>query len=186
MNDTGSDKKVLCIEVVCNIFEQVLPQPACEMSLPLESKWPDLYSAPSISARVSIARPPLPPFEDSDVLVLSSRSTLPDSQTIGNTLLYLDLRLSLPVTPTCKLNWAFAGLRYTLPLSEQVERSGGGAVVARYRWEHIIDSHGSGEPPDEGTLLRRIEGDGSEVEVEVGVGLDPETGIIGPYEEIWK
>lgn len=154
------------------------------MSSPPEPKqWPDLYGVPSISTRVSIARPPLPPFEDSDVLVLSSRSTLPGSQSIGNTLLYLDLRLSLPVAATCKLNWAFAGLRHTLPLPEQ---SDGSAVIARYRWEHIIDSHGNREPPDEGTLIRRIKEDGSEVEIEVGLGLDPRTGKLGPYEEIWK
>ncbi|KAL4081034.1 hypothetical protein J3A83DRAFT_4083772 [Scleroderma citrinum] len=152
---------------------------------PRADPWPELYSVPSVSTHVSIARPPSQPFEDSDVLVLSSRSTLPDSQTVRNNLLYLDLRLSLPVGPTtCKINWAFAGIRYTVPLEEQSED--GELALARYRWEHIIDSHGNGEPPDEGTLVRRIKEDGSEVAIEIGVGLDPETGKAGPYEEFWK
>ncbi|KAL4073198.1 hypothetical protein V8B97DRAFT_1916599 [Scleroderma yunnanense] len=144
-------------------------------SPPRADPWPELYSVPSVSTRVSIARPPSQPFEDSDVLVLLSRSTLPDSQTAGNTLLYLDLRLSLPVGPTtCKINWAFVGIRYTVPLEDQSKD--GELAIARYRWEHIVDSHGNGEPPDEGTLVRRIKEDGSEVETEIGVGLDPEMG----------
>ncbi|KAI6037995.1 hypothetical protein EDC04DRAFT_2531233, partial [Pisolithus marmoratus] len=133
---------------------------------------------PSISRRISIARPPFPPFEDSDVLVLSSRSTLRHSSAVGNVLLYLDLRLSLA---TSNVNWAFAGLRYTIPLLESDS-----SAIARYRWEHIIDSHGSGEPPDEGTVVKRIKEDGSEEEVEIGVGRDPDTGNIGLYEEIWE
>lgn len=41
-------------------------------------------------------------------------------------------------------------------------------------------------PPDEGTIVKRIKEDGSEEEVEIGLGLDPDTGKIGLYEEIWK
>ncbi|KAG6333863.1 hypothetical protein ID866_5226 [Astraeus odoratus] len=146
--------------------------------------WPELYGTPSVSTRISIARPPSLPYEDSDVLVLSSRSTLPDSTMAGNVLLYLDLRLSLPVTSTSKVNWAFAGRRYTI---SGEGRGGGGdlATTLRYRWEHIIDSHGSGGPPDEGAVVKRLEG-GKEVEVEIGVGLNPNTGKIEAYEEVWK
>lgn len=142
---------------------------------------PELYGVPSISRRISIARPPSAPFEDSDVLVLSSRSTLPDSTTVGSVLLYLDLRLSLTITLRSSINQASAGLRYTIPLPESDS-----SAIARYRWEHIIDSHGSDEPPDEGTIVKRIKEDGSEEEVEIGEGLDPDTGKIGLYEEIWK
>lgn len=34
--------------------------------------------------------------------------------------------------------------------------------------------------------MKRIKEDGSEEEVEIGLGLDPDTGKIGLYEEIWK
>ncbi|KAF8841855.1 hypothetical protein BDN67DRAFT_479436 [Paxillus ammoniavirescens] len=144
------------------------------------SSWPLLYGNPAIQTRVSIARPPSPPFEDSDVLVLSSRSTSPDSSSVGSAVLYLDLRIFLPVMKTTGINWAFAGLRQTTPLVKEQE----GAV--RCRWEHTIDSHGSGEPPDEGVMTTRIDEDGGEVEVETGVGLNAETGKMGPYEEVWK
>ncbi|KIJ60924.1 hypothetical protein HYDPIDRAFT_116612 [Hydnomerulius pinastri MD-312] len=144
------------------------------------SSWPALFGAPTVQTRLSIARPPSPPTEDSDVLVLSSRSTLHDSSTVGSSVLYLDLRLFLPVTKSASINWAFAGLRETIPLLEEQ------AEAVRYRWEHTIDSHGSGEPPDEGTMVKRIEENGEEVEVETGVGLNPETGKMGPYEEVWK
>lgn len=146
-------------------------------SLPTSSV---LHGAPTIQTRVSIARPPSPPKEDSDVLVLSSRSTLPDSSSIGSAVLYLDLRLLLPVTKTSSISWAFAGLRYTVPLLEEQPEA------VRYRWEHTIDSHGRGEPPDEGTMVKRTEEDGEEVEVETGEGLNPDTGKMGPYEEVWR
>ncbi|KIK25248.1 hypothetical protein PISMIDRAFT_677516 [Pisolithus microcarpus 441] len=34
------------------------------------------------------------------------------------------------------------------------------SALARYRWEHV-DFHGSGEPSDEGTVVKRINGDGA-------------------------
>lgn len=46
------------------------------------------------------------------------------------------------------------------------------SALARYRWEHI-DFHGSGEPSDEGTVVKRIKGDGREEEIEIGAGLIP-------------
>lgn len=116
-------------------------------------------------------------MEDSDVLVLSSRSTLPDPSIVGAEVLYLDLRLSLPTTKPVRINWAFAGLRETIPLDEEEENA------VRYHWEHTIDSHGGDEPPDKGTMVK---GKGESIEVESGVGRDPETGKMGPYEEVWK
>ncbi|KAH7882212.1 hypothetical protein F5I97DRAFT_1817656 [Phlebopus sp. FC_14] len=148
------------------------------MSFPSASA--ELHGSPSVGKRLSIARPPSSPYEDCDVLVLSSRSTLPDPTSVGNILLYLDLRVTLPVSPASSIDWAFSGLRYTLAPPESQQ----GAV--RYRWEHSIDSHGTGEPLDEGTMVKRTGDDGQEVEVETGVGLNPETGEMGPYEEVWK
>lgn len=143
--------------------------------------WPALYGAPVIQRRVSIARPPAPPMEDSDVLVFNSRSTLPDSSVVGAKVLCLDLRLSLPTTEPVRVNWAFAGLRETISLDEELEEN-----AVRYHWKHAIDSHGSDEPPDEGTIFKRKDKTGESLEVESGVGLDPETGKMGPYEEVWK
>lgn len=143
--------------------------------------WPALYGAPMIQRRVSIARPPAPPMEDSDVLVFNSRSTLPDSSVVGAKVLCLDLRLSLPTTEPVRVNWAFAGLRETISLDEELEEN-----AVRYHWKHAIDSHGSDEPPDEGTIFKRKDKTGESLEVESGVGLDPETGKMGPYEEVWK
>lgn len=145
-----------------------------------QPSWPALYGTPVIQKRASIARPPAPPTEDSNVLVLNSRSTSPDSCVVGAEVLYLDLRLSLSTTEPVRINWAFAGLRETIPLNEEEESA------VRYHWRHTIDSHGSDEPPDEGTMVQRKDKDGESIEVETGVGLDPETGKMGPYEEVWK
>ncbi|KAL4073200.1 hypothetical protein V8B97DRAFT_1952923 [Scleroderma yunnanense] len=116
--------------------------------------WLDLYSAPCISAYVSIARLPF------------------DIARLANILLYWDFRLSMHATPTtCKIDWTYGIL--------EEQGDGGELAIARYRWGHVINSHGSGEPPDEDNLIRRIKEDGSKIEE---VGLDPETGKIGPYE----
>ena len=126
-----------------------------------------LYGEPFISTRESIAWLPSAPFEDSDVLVLSSRST---SGGVGATLFYLDLRLSLPLSRASKVTWGFAGLRHKLSTSP-----------LRFRWDHSsIDSRDDG-PVDEGEMIQR---DG--VEIEIGIGLNPATGQKEPYEEIWR
>lgn len=127
-----------------------------------------LYGEPFISIRESIAWIPSDPFEDSHVLVLSSRSTSPGE--VGATLFYLDLRLSLPLGRASKVNWGFAGLRRTLSTSP-----------VRFRWAHSsIDSRDDGQI-DEGEMTQR---DG--VEVETGIGLNPATGQREAYEEIWR
>jgi len=127
-----------------------------------------LYGAPSITIRKSIARNGGPPFEDSDVLVLSSRST-GDPSSKDSTQLYLDLRLSKPLVPESTITWGFAGIRATLS-----------STPLRFRWNHYIDSHGRDGPPDEGTMTSC---DGEEVEI--GIGINPETGEEGQYEERW-
>lgn len=128
-----------------------------------------MYGEPFISIRESIAWIPLtPPFEDSDVLVLSSRSTSPGG--VGATLFYLDLRLSLPLSGSSTINWGFAGLRHTLSTSP-----------VRHRWDHgSIDSRNDGLA-DEGEVIQR---DG--IEIETGIGYNPATGQKEAYEEIWR
>ncbi|KAH0834066.1 hypothetical protein J3R83DRAFT_11350 [Lanmaoa asiatica] len=145
-----------------------------------QQSWPALYGTPVIQKRVSIARPPAPPTEDSNVLVLNSRPTLPDSSIVGAKVLYLDLRVSLPTTEPVRINLAFAGLRETIPLGGEEENA------VRYHWKHTIDSHGSDEPPDEGTMVKCEDKNGESIEIETGAGIDPETGKMGPYEEVWK
>ncbi|KAG2757301.1 hypothetical protein P692DRAFT_20842999 [Suillus brevipes Sb2] len=116
----------------------------------------------------SISRNGGEPFEDSDVLVLSSRSTS-DSHSKDSTQLYLDLRLSKPLQPESTIMWGFAGIRVTLS-----------STPLCFRWNHYIDSQGRNGPPDEGTMTSC---DGEEVET--GIGVNPETGEQETYEERW-
>ena len=150
-------------------------------------------STPSISHRSSIAWQSLdrslaerpPSSEDSAVLVLSSRSYLPsnttspasllqDDKDAGNdslpVLMYIDLRLSLPLSPTSVVSWAFAGLRHTLH-----------ADLPTYRWDHHIDSRGSGDVDDMGVTMML-----DSKEVEVGQGLNPDSGLVERYFETWR
>ncbi|KAG1854554.1 hypothetical protein F4604DRAFT_1801656 [Suillus subluteus] len=134
----------------------------------LEQPEPLLYGTPSITIRKSISRNGGQPFEDSDVLVLSSRSTS-DTHSKDSTQLYLDLRLSKPLLPDSTIMWGFAGIRVTLS-----------STPLRFRWNHYIDSQGRDGPPDEGTMTSC---DGEEVET--GIGINPETGKQEQYEERW-
>ncbi|KDQ05817.1 hypothetical protein BOTBODRAFT_39944 [Botryobasidium botryosum FD-172 SS1] len=136
---------------------------------------------PSISSRVSIAWPPASAYEDSSVLVLSS----PPSTSPPSTLLYVDVRLSLPLSRSSKILWAFAGLRHTL----QTESG------KKHRWDHVVDSRraaglAGADTLDEGVTVRRMEVDADggevEVEVEVGEGWNPDTATVQRYEEIWS
>ncbi|KAG9310976.1 hypothetical protein JVU11DRAFT_8854 [Chiua virens] len=146
-----------------------------------QPNWPALHGVPVIQRRVSIARPPAPPIEDSDIIVLNSRSTLPDASAVEAKVLYLDLRLSIPDADLggLKINWAFAGLRETIPLEGEEENA------VQYHWGHAIDSHGRNELPDKGTMVKCKDDGGENIEIETGVGVDPDTGKSGPYEEVW-
>ena len=129
-----------------------------------------LYGNPSITTRKSIAWNGGQPFEDSDVLVLSSRST-DNPSSVDSTQLYLDLRLSKPLVPESTITWGFAGIRTTIS-----------STPLRFRWSHYIDSRGRDSgPPDEGTMTS-CNGE----EVESGVGLNPTTGRHEQYEERWE
>lgn len=129
---------------------------------------PLLHGTPSITIRKSISTNGGQPFEDSDVLVLSSRSTS-DTHCEDSKQLYVDLRLSKPLLPDSTITWGFAGIRVTLS-----------STPLRFRWNHHIDSQGRDGPPDEGTMTSC---DGEEVET--GIGVNPETGELEQYEERW-
>ncbi|KAH7927214.1 hypothetical protein BV22DRAFT_1127582 [Leucogyrophana mollusca] len=131
-----------------------------------------LTGSPSILTRTSVAWPPDPPYEDSSVLVLSSRPT----DATYPSLLYLDLRLSLPLSQKSTINLAFAGLKRTLQLDPHL----------RYRWDRAIDSTDS-DGVDEGDWEYLTDPDtGEEIEVETGVGTHPRTGEISEYQEVWS
>lgn len=137
------------------------------------------HTRPSISTRVNIAWPPAPPSEDSSVLVLSSRPYVSKLDPHVPCVLYLDLRLGLPLSETSELKWAFAGLRHTL----QSEPN------PKFRWDHFIDSRwglpGS-DIIDEGeTILSKHPVTGDEIELETGLGWNPDSGKVERYEEMW-
>jgi len=150
-------------------------------------------SLPSLSHRSSISWQSLddpivecpPGNEDTAVLVLSSRSYLPlrhqnpsslDNEEKGvinellPVLMYVDLRLSVPLSHTSNVSWAFAGLRHTLRLNSP-----------RYRWDHFIDSRSSGCVDDIGETVMF-----DNKEVEVGEGFNPASGVIERYFETWR
>lgn len=134
---------------------------------------------PSVSTRVNISWPPEPPAEDSSVLVLSSRS-FKDLYYDGQpSLLYLDLRLSLPWDINSTINWAFSGIRHTLQSDPH----------PKYRWEHFIDSRrgleGS-DTVDEGeTITSKDLVTGKATEIEAGFGWNNVTRQVARYEEVW-
>jgi Protein HRI1 len=136
---------------------------------------------PSASARVSISWPPAPPIEDSSVLVLSScpYKYTPDPNAL-HFLLYLDLRLSLPLSPSSQITWGFGGIRHTLQVNPH----------SKFRWDHIVDSRKGKEgcdTVDEGeTIVSRDAITGEDVEVETGIGWNPDAGRVQRYKEVWR
>lgn len=136
---------------------------------------------PSTSTRVSLSWPPAPPAEDLSVLVLSSRPYKSTSDL--NALpfvLYLDLRLSLPLSLSSQITWAFAGIRHTLQVDPH----------PRFRWDHFIDSRKGNEGSDvvdEGEMIASLDATtGQDIETETGVGWNPEAGRVQRYEEVWS
>lgn len=130
----------------------------------------------SLSTRTSIAWPPdIPPSENTDTLVLS----FPSSR-------FIDLR---PLKHLQSLDWGMAGHQTTtqtpsgtksFPSLPSVERSN---VAARFI--HTVDSRVPEDPSsvhDEGIFRRLDNGD----DLEIGNMLNPETGKIMLYEEIWR
>ena len=124
------------------VFEILRPSPPKYL-------WATLCGTPVIQGGVSIAKPSAPPTEDSDMLVLNSRSNLPDSSVVGAEVLFLHLRLSLSTAGSVSLKWAFSGLRATVPLDEVEENP------VQYHWKYVFEPHGHNEPPDEETMAQR-------------------------------
>lgn len=124
---------------------------------------------PLISLRVSLRFLPAPPTEPTDTLVLNAG---------GLKSLYTDFRPLRGTPGSC--DWALSGAKEDL---------GGG----RARWTRIIDSRRAPRAPgdkgpnapveaDEGMCERLENGD----ELERGEMLNPETGRIESYEEVWR
>ncbi|GAA5850206.1 hypothetical protein JCM9279_003565 [Rhodotorula babjevae] len=143
---------------------------------------------PLASTRISICWPPEPHGEPEDVLVISGREGL-----------YLDLRIdkvACSTSPTPRkassgadprIGWATAGHKAFLPLEPGEEHP-------RARFTALLDSRlspsaSSSSPtaaaavlPDEGSFAPLHNGD----VLETGSMMRPETGLVAPYEEVWR
>jgi hypothetical protein len=136
---------------------------------------------PPVSTRVSISWPPAPPTEDSSVLVLSSCPYVITSDSSALPfLLYLDLRLSLPVSPLSTITWGFAGIRHTLRKDPH----------PKFRWDHFIDSRrgleGDDTVDEAETIISRDAASGIDYEIETGIGWNQVSGLAQRYEEVWR
>ncbi|GAA5897612.1 hypothetical protein JCM5296_003738 [Sporobolomyces johnsonii] len=139
---------------------------------------------PLVSTRVSIRWPPAPPTDHQAVCVIQGRSGF-----------FLDLRVKR--TPgldvgekDCEVAWATAGWKELLPAKAEE-----GQQHDRARFTPVLDSRrpsasSSTAPPsedlsaqpDEGTFTPLPNGD----VLETGSMLNPDTGIVQDYEEIWR
>ncbi|KAI0090960.1 hypothetical protein BDY19DRAFT_877337, partial [Irpex rosettiformis] len=115
-----------------------------------------------ISHRLSIQFLPRPPTEPTDTLVLNSG---------GTTNFFTDFR-PLREDPS-KCEWAFAGVKRYLD-------------DGRCQWDHLVDNRavesGIEMLPDIGRCETMEDGS----EVERGTMLNPETGKVEEYVEVWK
>ncbi|GAP89627.1 putative sodium nucleoside [Rosellinia necatrix] len=120
----------------------------------------------SISIRESIRWPPDPASEPTSTVVLTSPGRR-----------FVDVRVLLPEEAGGSgsgLDWAFAGT------SSSVEVGDG---VWHTTWRHVVDSRTNAPASvvDEGDVLPR--GDG--VTLETGRMVNPATGRVAEYEEVW-
>ena len=76
------------------------------------------------------------------------------------------------------IEWAFAGISHATEGSNQNGIQGPGHSV----WEHWIDSKSDDPPSDEGDMWLQANGD----VLERGKDVDPDTGKIKEYEELWR
>ena len=126
----------------------------------------------SLSTRVSIAWPPdIPPAEDTNTLVLSFPSNH-----------FIDLR---PVKSFRSLDWGMAGYQST------IQTAGGDKSIYladdsnAATFIHIIDSRVPEDPLSvqvEGLFNKLPNGD----DLETGTMMNPNTGQMMAYEEIWR
>ncbi|EIN11197.1 hypothetical protein PUNSTDRAFT_25082, partial [Punctularia strigosozonata HHB-11173 SS5] len=121
-----------------------------------------------VSRRVSLRFLPSPPSEPTDTLVLTA-GVLPPSTSRN---FFVDFRPFSDDPSKCE--WAFAGYK----IRPEADKS---------RWIHLIDSRGAdweGEDgrEDSGIFETLPNGD----DLERGEMLDPASGKIRPYEEVWR
>ncbi|GAA5923207.1 hypothetical protein JCM1841_005930 [Sporobolomyces salmonicolor] len=140
---------------------------------------------PLVSTRISIRWPPAPPTDDQAVCVIQGRSGF-----------FLDLRITRTVEQgsgekDCEVTWATAGWKEVLPA-----RGEEGQEHVRARFTPVIDSRrplasspstappseDTSAEPDEGTFTPLPNGD----VLETGSMLNPDTGLVQEYEEIWR
>ena len=77
------------------------------------------------------------------------------------------------------LEWAFAGVSYTLPLEVPDARP---PNAYHSVWEHWLDSKSDNPNTDEGDMTPLADG----TTLEEGFNTDPVTGSVSPYEELWR
>lgn len=101
------------------------------------------------------------PSEATSTLVLNAGAA---------TSLFTDFRPLLDTPAACE--WAFAGHKAYLP-------------EGRCAWSHLLDSRmprGADAPPDAALCCALANGD----ELETGAMLNPASGRVEPYEEVWR
>ncbi|WPG99843.1 Hypothetical protein R9X50_00266300 [Acrodontium crateriforme] len=137
---------------------------------------------PNISIRESIRWPPHAASEPTSTVVLTSgkryyvdvrvthpTNTDPRNSTVGEDLL-----------PVSRIDWAFAGTS-----SSEIRQTPDNNKVIHSQWKHWIDSKTmDGESvADEGDMFPD---EGGELALEKGRMVNPATGLMADYEELWK
>lgn len=155
---------VMAHHLICNAADAPLLQRGIVDRRLRSTMSPDEQQSrpPSISRRISLRFLPDPPSELTSTLVLNAG---------GGTNLYTDFRPFLREPTACE--WAFAGAKEYL--------SGD-----RCQWSHVVDNRAKpgDEPaaPDVGHCETLPNGD----ELETGEMVNPATGRVEAYEEVWR
>lgn len=126
----------------------------------------------SLSTRLAIAWPPdIPPYENTDTLVLSFPSNH-----------FIDLR---PLKSFHSLDWGMAGHQSTIQTPDGDKSILLFFQLIKATFIHTVDSRVPKDPlsvKDEGWFKKLPNGD----DLEIGMMMNPETGRIMAYEEIWR
>ncbi|EPS41786.1 hypothetical protein H072_4273 [Dactylellina haptotyla CBS 200.50] len=128
----------------------------------------------SISTRTSIAwGPSFAHSEPTDTLVLTGRTYFVDQR------LLKEDNTSAPKV----VSWAFAGLRASEPVP-------GKPGFSKCSWTHLVSSVPFAKdenPADEGVMQPHPDfPNDPEVALETGSMLNPDTGVVTEYEEVWR
>ncbi|KAF4627231.1 hypothetical protein G7Y89_g10925 [Cudoniella acicularis] len=146
-----------------------------------------MASKPFVSVRKWIKWGDGPAGENTDTLVLTSAS-----KHFVDTRIYLPtapFSLSLPTStplPPSRLEWGFAGTASSTPAAHNAQ-TGELETPAHTVWTHWVDNKTRGfeEVRDEGDMWTRDDGKGGEEVLEKGVMVNPNTGKVEAYEELW-